>query len=475
MKKFIIIRFGFVNCTPDWFDYHIALWEALTLPTLELNADNETFIPLVVSEMIPLSSLRKLNEIINSSSARRNIYVLKYMVGFDKNEWSSAIRFINEHIDSKQNDEYFILHNLDGDDGLCSNFFSTAEEYVLERFKEQGEHKMVLMYPEGVAFSPNNLTQQNFYYEYMGMNYVVVTNNVQHASNVHSLHGMARGDATKARNHKFFIEQNFKEYCVKNGKINWFYTVHHGSSEGVLRRQIGDERNLRNGKLDGLIANVDFDTWEHVFGVDFKKILRFQKILYQPKGIGSYGTSNQATKELSRIRAEYDYTVAIYKELLDYNDIRKETFRAYVKERIEKSYTDALLDFFDLAPLKYNATCTINQGSVMLRFLTAYADNYRIFIVTSGMELNYCSDINRGIIKHVSESCGSKATMRCNVHGRGKDVWLASENGHSSIFSRGMELSLDLLGLNFLIMDNATSIIDMFNIDITNIEMPLIR
>lgn len=475
MKKFVVTRFGFVNCTQDWFDYHIGLWEALTLPTLELNADSNTYIILIISEMIPLSSLRRLNKVIIASSIRGNIYILKYMVGFDKNVWSPAIKFLNENIDT-ENGEYFILHTFDSDDGLCSDFFSTIEKHVSEKFTKHGEHKCILMYPEGMAFNANDLTQQKFWYEYIIMNYVVVTNNASHVSDMYSLHGMARGDATRAKNHKFFSEQIFKEYFIRNGKINWFYTTHHGSSEGILRRQSGGERNLRNGKLDSLITNVDFDIWKEKFGVDLNKLLLFQKasLKYQPKGVGAYGVFNQATKDLSKIRTQYDHSVAIYKEILDYNDLQKKTFRAYINKKEGKSHVDAILDFFGLAPLKYNVIQSITKGAIMLRLLEENPDNYRIFIVTSGMEINYCSDIDRGIVRHISESF-DKAMMRCNVHGRGNDVWLASERGHSSIFCKGMELSLDLLGLNFVILDEDSNIIDIFNIDINNSELPLFR
>lgn len=115
----------------------------------------------------------------------------------------------------------------------------------------------------------------------------------------------------------------------------------------------------------------------------------------------------------------------------------------------------------------------IENAENIIKFYSDNAKDYKIYIASSGLDYNYCAEINRGILRYVIDS--EPALLVCPselARNSVNKVVLQSRNKHSSIYvtnknynNSSIEVGIDFEGLNFLVMNVDDCIIDVFNIN----------
>ena len=64
LKHFVVIRLGLSVYSPTWYDSRLALFEAITCPSLRAQTDQAFVALLVVDQRIPRPALSRLRDII---------------------------------------------------------------------------------------------------------------------------------------------------------------------------------------------------------------------------------------------------------------------------------------------------------------------------------------------------------------------------------------------------------------------------
>jgi len=456
MKKIVVTRFGVANVTNDWFDYSIDLFATITLPSLEANADNNTFFILLVSEIVPNNAIVRINELIRHSSARGCFRIIKVLPGWNCKAGRQAYVFeclINDLREILHPDEWFMIHNLDADDALIPDYFLMVENVTKQKFKNGLPHKCVIQFPEGASLILSPFLMTEYVTEFGSNNCTIISNNLLDSLKTIDCH----------RLQEVFFNRNsiFMSYKEYNSKVNWIRVFHSNSTFGA--RSITE--SLKNTRGANLLKNKIYNAIEILtsFHVSSEKVTAFSS-----KHPQEFATPHQnvdldkscITDSLSKIKKDYEEHKTIMQELLDYNDLKKtkiSVFLSSLKESLP-TYKQVLNTFYNSGATEYaeHALEFINDYAQYIITLEKDCNGLlACFMAYSDGECSYAGTYIGGVMSYKINS-DSVLMAQAFGHNTGsplKNVVLQASNGYSQINVMGRLLGLNQRGLNIVVFE----------------------
>jgi len=471
LKKFVAIRMGVNNVTPDWFDNHLDLFKAITIPSLEANANSSTYFCILISELAPARSIQKLHSIIDSSSARDSLRILKILPGWNckSGKQSSVYSIFADYIEEiVPSGEWFIFHNLDSDDGLCSGYFSMVEEFTKEKFSNETPHKFLLQYPQGAAIQLRTHIISEFVEEFGSNVCTFVTNQCKDARL--ALNGHLQKE-------EFFNKRkDFESYKVYNEQLNWFRTFH-ANSNMAARIIIRDQDNFRGNFVlarqpkeltfnQVLESNAFFPKLE-------KNILEYVSKHQQEKVTPHFFVDiddSSLLRPLVNIKKRYNTQKKVITQFLDYNDLIKPQYAEYIREVVSKevSYRAALASVYGITLSEDNLS---NVGWVMYIQHIQVKKNFVTLLAYSDENFSYGAIYEKGTVFYEIKSDHLTISQGIYKGRRRKNAIIQAFGGNTQINSCGMLLGLNQPGLNIVVLqrpedeNEALKLVDSFHLE----------
>jgi hypothetical protein len=191
LRHFVVIRLGLGVYNPIWYDGRLALFEAITCPSLRSQTDQDFIALIVVDQQIPRPALSRLCDIIANSP---NLHIIELDLTNLRQVRHGSWDFVWDHCQDyiiEQNllsdpFEYIITSILDDDDAwhrrtvelihnqMAPELPRLIAEESLSLTNYRHTRGQVLTFPRGLKWFVHNDVVQPFQYEFLGISVFVL-------------------------------------------------------------------------------------------------------------------------------------------------------------------------------------------------------------------------------------------------------------------------------------------------------------
>lgn len=450
-----------------WYDYRFSLLEAFTLPSIEANKEKDLYWLILMTEDLPAKYRRRLNQIIDNSSVRENTYILD--IRFPSDLRKVFRKFIDERIEP---DEWRIEMRMDGDDMLAAGIFAEVEQIA----NENPETPMLLTFRDDVYHYIHANKSQPTVYPFLALDTFLITNDLDFHPYMtqHTKMGEAAG------------EKGIEVHIIESNRPKWAYSIFPAS-----------DSHVRNGYREPNGSMTTLDVFQDL-GVtpNLKALSEFYHRYPAPcKALGRLGGHHSFTMKCNEISRELTNTKKLWQETVDYNDLKKPALHKVLSDAHQKHgrWLDAVNEVYDMKLQYDDELLKITDGRTYMNTICEISENDKIVVLFStkfatqsgigaplGSELCYCGYFLNGEITYETNT-EPFLFNSFSLKDRKLDFFdIAStcqpEICESSIAFRFVEYSLNLRGLNIVILDpEKQEVIDSVNIDIQSEELTLTR
>lgn len=281
LRHFVVIRLGLGVYSPTWYDGRLALFEAITCPSLRAQTDQAFIALIVVDQQIPRPALSRLRDIIADAP---NLHIVELDLTNLRRVRHGSWDFVWDHCQDyiiEQNllsdpFEYIVTSILDDDDAwhrrtvelIQNEMAPELPRLVAEESKSLANYRhtrgQVLTFPRGLKWFVHTDVVQPFHYEFLGISVFVMA---RFSSGVSALSSRHPAWPAMAQVAVFDVKR------LEHDQPMWVYVRH--DQAGTLWQDPTVKPPLQ--ATDRGIAgppgdSVSLQTLHEEFGIDFGKI-----------------------------------------------------------------------------------------------------------------------------------------------------------------------------------------------------------
>jgi Putative rhamnosyl transferase/Polysaccharide pyruvyl transferase len=281
LKHFIVIRLGLGVYSPAWYDDRLALFEAITCPSLRAQTDQAFIVLIVVDQQIPRPVLSRLRDIIANAP---HLHIVELDLTNLRQVRHGSWDFVWDHCQDyiiEQNllddpFEYVITSILDDDDAwhrrtvelIHNQMAPELPRLIAEESRSLTNYRhtrgQVLTFPRGLKWFVHTDVVQPFHYEFLGISVFVLA---RFSSGVSALSSRHPAWPAMAQVAVFDVKR------VEHDQPMWVY-VRHDQAETLWQDPTANRPQQATDRgIAGQVGDsVSLQTLRAEFGIDFAKI-----------------------------------------------------------------------------------------------------------------------------------------------------------------------------------------------------------
>jgi hypothetical protein len=281
LRHFVVIRLGLGVYNPIWYESRLALFEAITCPSLRAQTDQAFIALIVVDQQIPRPALSRLRDIIASAP---NLHIVELDLinlrqvhhGSWDFVWDHCQDYIIEQDLLSDPFEYIITSILDDDDAwhrrtvelIHNQMAPELPRLIAEESSSLTNYRhtrgLVLTFPRGLKWFVHTDVVQAFHYEFLGISVFVLARFSSGVSAMSSRHPAWPAMAQVA---VFDVKR------LEHDQPMWVY-VRHDQAETLWQDPTAKQplQATDRGIVGQVGDSVSLQTLRAEFGIDFAKI-----------------------------------------------------------------------------------------------------------------------------------------------------------------------------------------------------------